>query len=201
MSGMADKRSRRRLLHKQSLKPAGATSLWALGWKLEADGTEDLADRAEFRESLKLVSKEDLGAGADIRFFDQTNLLQKPRGQIVILYDQQYLGESVMTQRCAQLNYVPLWGCHPRNVFIRDGSFERTPFLAKVAMRLVRNPDRLFEGNAIIIDCRSETFKLNGWMSGDSTPDMVVGPAFFRRYGAVMSNEQRTKAQAPPAQP
>ena len=198
---MADKRSRRRLLHKQSLKPAGATSLWALGWKLEADGTEDLADRAEFRESLKLVSKEDLGAGADIRFFDQTNLLQKPRGQIAILYDQQYLGESVMTQRCAQLNYVPLWGCHPRNVFRRDGSFERTPFLAKVAMRLARNPDRLFEGNAIIIDCRSETFKLNGWMTGDSTPDMVVGPAFFRRYGAVMSNEQRTKAQAPPAQP
>jgi hypothetical protein len=201
MLGMADKRTRRRLLHKQSLKPAGATSVWALGWKLEADGTEELADRVSFRESLKLVSKEDLGAGADIRFFDQDNLLQKPRGPIVTLYDQQYLGESIMTQRCAQLNYVPLWGCHPRNVFRRDGSSERTPFLAKAAMRLARDPDRLFEGNVIIVDHRSETFKLNGWMAGDSTPDVVVGPAFFRRYGAVMSNEQRMKAQVPPAQP
>jgi len=183
------------MLHKQSLKPAGATSLWALGWKLDGDGTESLANRAEYHDSVLNVKKEDLEAGADIRFFDQGNLLIRPRGQFEILYDQSYLGESIMTKRCAQLNYIPLWGCHPRNVLRRDGTFERTPYLARMAVRLTGAPERLFEGNAILIDHDSSTFERNNWISEGSTPDIVVGPAFFRRHGAVLSNRQRSEAR------
>ena len=153
-------------------KPTPKVATVAEGWL----SNEQVAEMAKANSGL--FKKCCIRRGIDIQV---SKCACAPDEPLCFHYDETYDGEPVLNERYAFREYVGAWKTVLRPVFMKDGSIEHCSKIAMIAARLECDPDRVWQGKAMIVRNRSVMWERNHWKDDDgSTPDLVFGPRFLR---------------------